>query len=489
MGKYTYKLLKDGYFHFYDGKKKMTTPEGNYVITSYEKIAHRIIEDLDKYGMVFHSPCSILSWHFTMLDSFCCLEHDEVKEILVSCFLKKHDWTCQVDHGEDWLKAFGKWRVRKNLIHKWLEKATHMQMTAACCIGNAYNSLNLALTLAIIMEKNSGVQREIALEALADLLSEDLSCGDKSEIIDVFRTFELYYGIHLDENGPILGTLDDSLPDDEEDLSIDDLSKYSVCAKQLVGRNFYHYIDGVLDSNQPIVLSIEGLESNRGIIGNCEDGKDEDNDEDNEMDEDDLPEGGNISEYLPDDCWVKRFVDDDNPNIFYLLYLKLDAEGSIASGGCIEEELSQISPPGLFITLPDAEFQPVKSYDYCTCPPDKVLNDLKLLVNGKCMPPDFTFIGKRLPQKMIDKGGNGGRQTEYTFAIQSAFRLAYMHMRVETNEEGIVESLWYSTYQSSGNAYGDMFSRPVIYSNRRDEAIDVLLHMYDMYTDEEKSQL
>ena len=33
----------------------------------------------------------------------------------------------------------------------------------------------------------------------------------------------------------------------------------------------------------------------------------------------------------------------------------------------------------------------------------------------------------------------------------------------------------------SGSAYGDMFSRPVIYSDRREEAMDMLLYIYDQY--------
>ena len=126
-----------------------------------------------------------------------------------------------------------------------------------------------------------------------------------------------------------------------------------------------------------------------------------------------------------------------------------------------------------------------KSYDYSAYPPQKVIEDLKYLLKGRSIPMDFSFIGKRLPQIIIDKGGNGGSNTEYTYALQSAYRLAYMHMRINTTEEGIIEGLSYSSYQSSGSGYGDMFSRPVGYSDRRDEAADMLLYVYDMFSDEE----
>lgn len=64
-----------------------------------------------------------------------------------------------------------------------------------------------------------------------------------------------------------------------------------------------------------------------------------------------------------------------------------------------------------------------------------------------------------------------------------------MHMSVVTTEGGVIEGFSYSTYQSSGSAYGDMFSRPICFSDRKDEAMDMLLHIYDMYTDEELEQL
>ena len=58
-------------------------------------------------------------------------------------------------------------------------------------------------------------------------------------------------------------------------------------------------------------------------------------------------------------------------------------------------------------------------------------------------------------------------------------------MSIDTSEEGVIEDMSYSTYQSSGSAYGDMFSRPTSYPDRRDEAFDMLLYIYDMYTNEE----
>lgn len=62
-------------------------------------------------------------------------------------------------------------------------------------------------------------------------------------------------------------------------------------------------------------------------------------------------------------------------------------------------------------------------------------------------------------------------------------------MSIDTDENGIIENFDYSSYQSSGSSYGDMFSRPQYYSDRFDEAVDMLLHILDQYTDQEFADL
>ena len=64
-----------------------------------------------------------------------------------------------------------------------------------------------------------------------------------------------------------------------------------------------------------------------------------------------------------------------------------------------------------------------------------------------------------------------------------------MHLSIDTTEEGMMEDFSYSTYQSSGNSYNDMFTRPVGYSDREEEAKDILLYLLDQYTDDEYQQL
>ena len=487
MSDYSYKQEGDRYV-IYDGDTILTTPAGNNVTTLYKPLADRILKDLNRYGMSFHSADSILAWHFTAIDNFAPMGHARVEQILASSFLRTVDWTCKEQHGAEWKKAFGKWSNRQEQIQEWLSKATIMQMTAACCIGNAYHSINLALTLAIIMEKYAGDERHAAFEALAELIEDNSFYGPKSDMMNDFKTFELYYGIHLDEEGRILDDIIDNDPDeDEEEIDVDDLSEFSVTVEQLIGRNFYHYTDCELDESQPAAYDFSELVLDESDDED-EDDDDEEGDEDAYEDEDENDKSEGLADYLPDDCWVKRFVDDDDPNTFYLLYIVLNEDGKIEYSGCIEETSQQMGGGGFFFMIPGMEMPSVKSYDYNSYPPEKVIDDLRLLFKGRALPLDFSFVGKRLPQAMIDEGGNGGSDTEYTYAIQSAFRLAYMHMSVDTTEDGVVEDFSYSTYQSSGSAYGDMFSRPTCFSDRKDEAMDMLLHIYDMYTDEELEQ-
>lgn len=489
MSNYSYKQENDRYV-IYDGDIALTTPGGNNVTTLYEPLAKRIVQDLERFGMNFRSAASILAWHFTMIDNFAPMGHARVEQVMANSFLSHVDWTCRERYGSGWARTFGTWSERQVYIEQWLSKATLMQMTAACCIGNAYESLNLALALAVVLEKYDGDEREEKLTEVAQLIADTYQFGSFEDIFNDFKTFELYYGIHLVENGPIL---EDIVPesdedDDEEEIDVDDLSEFSVTVEQLIGRNFYHYTDCELDESQPAAYDFSELVLDESDDEN-EDDDEEEGDEDAYEDEDEDDESEGLADYLPDDCWVKRFVDDDDPNTFYLLYIVLNEDGEIEDSGCIEETSQQMGGGGFFFMIPGMEMPSVKSYDYNSYPPEKVIDDLRLLFKGRALPLDFSFVGKRLPQVMIDEGGNGGSDTEYTYAIQSAFRLAYMHMSVDTTEDGVVEDFSYSTYQSSGSAYGDMFSRPTCFSDRKDEAMDMLLHIYDMYTDEELQKM
>lgn len=288
------------------------------------------------------------------------------------------------------------------------------------------------------------------------------------------KTMEKLY-INIEEDDDILnyimsGGYDCSVDDFKENDEIDiySVKGRTVTEEQLIGRNFYHYTYCELDEEQPQPYSFKDFERDFFTIRSNEElVSDYDEDEDVDI----------IDDYLPSDCWVKRFVDDKNPMLFYLLYLVIDDSGKIVESGCIEEVVQP-----MMYTMPGLDSPNIKHYDNLWLPPNKVDKELSFLINGRNIPLDFCFIGKRLPKALT---GESIDATEYSYALQSAYRLAYMHMGIETDENGLIKEMTYSTYQSNGNAYGDMFSRPVYYSDYSDEALDMLLHVYDMYTDEE----
>ncbi|MCQ2512434.1 MAG: hypothetical protein MJ092_03505 [Lachnospiraceae bacterium] len=186
-----------------DGKlAHVNSPKGEWVRTQYKQLADRILEDLEEYGDEEFEPESILPWHCTLIDNFINMSHSEIELILNDSFLKKNDWTYGIE--SDWKDLFGEEATRVEEIRKWLKECTYMQMTAACCIGNAYFSLNLSYVLALMMENFHGEELQDNFGKLAQLVEENVPYGMYDEIMEMFGNFELYYGIHLEELGPII---------------------------------------------------------------------------------------------------------------------------------------------------------------------------------------------------------------------------------------------------------------------------------------------
>ena len=208
-------------YYFYHSEKNgppeiVRTPKNKIVDTSYLLLAERILEDLGKYGYCYTLPESILSWHFTLLDAFLDMEHSEVETVLEQSFLSGNDWSfIPNDTVPRWEKLFGKMNEREASIKSWLSKCSYMQMTAACCIGNALSSINVAYVLALIMENYTGASRKHEFSKLIEMINADSIFGSDEDVEEIFKTFELYYGIHLDEDGPLLNIKIDDIEDDD----------------------------------------------------------------------------------------------------------------------------------------------------------------------------------------------------------------------------------------------------------------------------------
>ena len=463
------------YFFNADGEKAepVKTPNGELLETSYLVLAERILSDLEIFGDRSMIAQSIMPWHFTMIDNFVKMKHKQVERMLDECFMQKYDWTYDIsDPGS--ANIFGKPKERTAKIRAWLAKCTHMQMTAACCIGNAYYSINLAYVLAVLVEAYEGEELNKQLKALAAIVEEYSVYGDDFEnILIAFETFVLYYGIHLAENGYIIVGEKISLL--KKRVKPEELS---LTEDILIGRNFYHYTYGKCSEHQPFTLSTD--------LSDIEEVPDEE-DDGAESNEDINKE---LNKYLPSDCWLKKIsaYDEDDEEIYYIIAIAVEG-GRATNIVVVRDKVSRAGCGMLCIpntAIPSSHYYDEIDFDDY---PEIVCCEFDALRVGKYLPNNFTFIGKKLPQAILDMGGNGGDMTEHTYAIPSAYRLAYMHMSVLTTEEGVIEDFDYSTYQSSGSAYSDMFSHPQMLDDRHEEIVDMLLYIVDLYTDEEYKQL
>ena len=463
----------EGRYFFFDaaGEKPelVTTPGGKALTTTYLDLAERILHDLDFYGLERMSAESVLPWHFTMVENFASMKHEELEQTLDECFIQKHDWTYSA-LSSNFASVFEDESARIPKIRHWLSKCTHMQMTAACCIGNAYHSINLAYVLAVLVEAYCGKRLQREFEALASVVVEQDFYDDVESVMRVFQTFELYYGIHHNENVYIIE--DEEITLMEKPINIEGLT---VTDEMLIGRNFYHYTDGDPDAEQPFKLITD--------LANIE--EEPVDEEDGDDDEDDDAFNEYLFQYIPSDCWVKKISGFEGDEEIYYIIALLVEDGKIEGVQVIQDDVTRVGGgmffiPGMAMPARHSYYE-INDYSY----PEVVCRELKALSAGRYLKNNFSFIGKKLPQAILSQGGNGGDMTDHTYALQSAFRLAYMHMSITTTEDGTITDFDYSTYQSSGSAYGDMFSRPQGLEDRHEEIVDMLLYILDRYTEEE----
>lgn len=207
FGKSDNKIIKKlgKYSIHYDGKKysifekrnPVLTPKGNILDTGFLELAERMLVDLDKYGYEYKSIDSILPWQFTMIDNFMPLSHEDAVKIVTDSFLATTDWTYEETIDAEWKRMFGDWSERKVAIAKWLSQCTHMQLVAICCIGNAYHSINVALTVAYLHEKyTKEYDLKMKLNRLAERISEHSPYDSKDQILSDFKTFFFYYSLN-----------------------------------------------------------------------------------------------------------------------------------------------------------------------------------------------------------------------------------------------------------------------------------------------------
>ena len=191
---------EDGiYYIFADDDHILATPGGNSVCTLFKPIALRLLADLEKYGYLYTDVVSLLSWHFTTIDNFANLGKERVIEILDDSFLKQFDWTLHCPSPDpyfymDWTSVFGPPDKVPQELRTWLEGLTIMQLSAACCIANAYESLNISYLFSLLVDKTEPEKFNETAKGLIDFLIKVMPISStKKEIMKDIKTFKLYY--------------------------------------------------------------------------------------------------------------------------------------------------------------------------------------------------------------------------------------------------------------------------------------------------------
>lgn len=236
----------------------------------------------------------------------------------------------------------------------------------------------------------------------------------------------------------------------------------------LIGRNYYHYVNGTKAEEQPFTLSINDI----------------DLDDEEEEGEEGFLQSASLSAYIPRDCWIKRLsASEENRTENLLVVIELDDEFNVLSVSEVLEVIQQVGR-GLFM-IPGMSLPARRIYRNQICLSEEVEEEMTLLLKRRFIPRGFSLLGKKLPQRMIDEDDDSDEDFTYSIALPSAYRQAYVHLSIDTSQEGIIEDFEYSTYQSTGSAYGDMFSRPVLIGDMREEMIDAVLAVIDKYSEEE----
>lgn len=131
---------------------------------------------------------------------------------------------------------------------------------------------------------------------------------------------------------------------------------------------------------------------------------------------------------------------------------------------------------GGWFTIPGAATLESRFFEMQMVPPE-LIQEIELLVAGRYIPNDFTFIGKPMPENKDMFHPNPA----YSLAKNSGWRNVYWHLSIEVDDDDIIKDFELSTYEREAS----MFQRPHCMSDDTTEAFDAALLIADQYSDEE----
>lgn len=200
--------LKNGQYYFQclvaDRTLELLTPNYRLVTTIYPEIANAIMDDFD-HGRGTSTIDSLLYWQSITIDIFAQQSHETSEKMLISMYLQGEDWALDSNCADKaWVEMFGKPEERRDIIIEWLAKCSAMQLSAAYCLAVATGSLNLAYTVATIVETNDPEKwDDIFVNEIYKMVSNK-TYRRYFAVTKPMKNFAIMYYIHVKEDGPLI---------------------------------------------------------------------------------------------------------------------------------------------------------------------------------------------------------------------------------------------------------------------------------------------
>lgn len=140
-----FRILKNG--------APIHTPRDNPVETRLSAVADRLVQHLNRFGEDPSDPCSIVAFHYPMIDFFAVEPRELLEGSVVAGLNRNADWTlsCPTAAPEGmmaWMSLFGHPTSQVEAARAWVSKLSFMQLCAVTVIGRNLESVNIPFIVA-----------------------------------------------------------------------------------------------------------------------------------------------------------------------------------------------------------------------------------------------------------------------------------------------------------------------------------------------------
>lgn len=248
----------------------------------------------------------------------------------------------------------------------------------------------------------------------------------------------------------------------------------SVSEKNLLGRGYFHCVDGKIVSN-PITLP-EAYDPDEKY-------------NENEVWCSDIQQG--LAErILPfsSDCWLCCLPFGYDPSehgvdeAYYVIAMTLEQSGdnyTIESILPIIRYVKGMNFGGFRVDTGEVDLE-IK-FAECSWIDDSIIVELDSLVSGRYIPDGFSLIGKPMISDLSEFVGD---EPPYDLCLSSAYRHCITDIFLECDDNNIIQSVEFDCEVETS-----MFERPRSASPNYADSLRVILYFIDKYTDEQWEQI